>query len=365
MVSVIEPFFIFSKDTNIMTLIKSCVLGASGYTGAELIKLLASHPNFALDACFVSANSADANKSVGEVHPALAHISDLSMQALSDDGLESIGQQYDAIFMALPHEVSHHWVHLLESSHSKAIIFDLSGAFRLSDTDTFENHYGFKHEHPTLLEKRAYGLAEWYSEQIKNAESLIAVPGCYPTASILGLKPLIDEGLLNTRHMPIINAVSGVSGAGRKASMTSSFFEVSLQAYGVLSHRHTPEIEEFSNNPVIFTPHLGAFKRGILATITAFTNNEVTKDDIDQAFYKAYSTKALVRLCAAWPKVDQVANTPFCDIHWAFDEDKKCVVITSAIDNLLKGAASQAVQCANIRFGLSESAGLIPDAVQH
>lgn len=333
-------------------------MGASGYTGAELIKILYAHPNFDLKACYVSANSTDKGKSIGQVHPALSHVTGLKMQPLSDEQVTDLGRQHDVIFMALPHEVSHHWVKLL--SATDAIIFDLSGAFRLSSTETFTKHYGFEHEYPQALASRVYGLAEWYQHEIAGHAKLIAVPGCYPTASLLALKPLVNANLLSEQHLPVINAVSGVSGAGRKASMTTSFYEVSLQAYGVLGHRHTPEIEEFAESKVIFTPHLGAFKRGILATITAFTNEHVKQADIDQAFMHAYADKPLIRLCQQWPKVDQVANTPFCDIHWAFDPSKRCVVVASAIDNLLKGAASQAVQCANLRFGYNQTLGLVP-----
>jgi N-acetyl-gamma-glutamyl-phosphate reductase len=335
----------------------SCVLGASGYTGAELINILWAHPSIALDACYVSDNSADANKTVGQVHPSLAHIKGLSMQALSDSEVSALGEAHDIIFLALPHEVSHYWAHLL--SDTKALIFDLSGAFRLSDAQSFERHYGFTHQYPALLSEAVYGLAEWHKEDIARAKQLVAVPGCYPTASLLGLKPLVQHNLLSQRQVPVINATSGVSGAGRKAAMASSFFEVSLQAYGVHTHRHTPEIEAFANTQVIFTPHLGAFKRGILATITAFTHEHVTQGDVDRAFEQAYADKPLVRICEQWPKVDQVAHTPFCDIYWAFDSVKRCVIVTAAIDNLLKGAASQAVQCANIRLGLPETQGLI------
>jgi len=333
-----------------------CVLGASGYTGAELIKILWAHPRFSLDACYVSANSQDANKTIAQVHPALAHISGLSMQGLANSEVADLGEQHNIIFLALPHEVSHHWTYLL--SQTEAMVFDLSGAFRLSDIQSFERHYGFPHQHPELLRDAVYGLAEWYKNDIAAAKQLIAVPGCYPTASLLALKPLLEKDLLSPQHLPVINATSGVSGAGRKASLTSSFNEVSLQAYGVHTHRHTPEIEAFANTQVIFTPHLGAFKRGILATVTAFTQPHVRQADIDDAFEQAYTGKPLVRLCQQWPKVDQVAHTPFCDIHWAFNSEKRCVIVTAAIDNLLKGAASQAVQCANIRLGLPETEGL-------
>jgi N-acetyl-gamma-glutamyl-phosphate reductase len=333
------------------------VLGASGYTGAELVNILWSHPSISLDACYVSANSADAGKTIGQVHPSLSHIGGLSMQALTDSAVSALGESHDIIFLALPHEVSHHWAHLL--SYTNAFVFDLSGAYRLSDTQSFERHYGFAHQYPELLSEAVYGLAEWHKEDIASAKQLIAVPGCYPTASLLALKPLVQQSLLSQQQMPIINATSGVSGAGRKASMTSSFFEVSLQAYGVHTHRHTPEIEAFAHTQVIFTPHLGAFKRGILATITAFTHTHVTQADVDYAFEIAYANKPFVRICEQWPKVDQVAHTPFCDIHWSFDSEKRCVIVSAAIDNLLKGAASQAVQCANIRLGLPETQGLI------
>jgi N-acetyl-gamma-glutamyl-phosphate reductase len=241
---------------------------------------------------------------------------------------------------------------------AKAKVFDLSGAFRLQDRSVFESFYGFEHLHKATLSKAVYGLAEWYAQDIKNAE-YVAVAGCYPTASLLALKPLIENGLLDLSHMPIINATSGVSGAGKKASMTTSFYEVSLQAYGVLSHRHTPEIEAYANTPVIFTPHLGAFKRGILATLTAFVKTGVSLSDIQQAYKEAYQHSELVRVKDSMPKVDHVANTPFCDIGFAFDSNKNCVVVSSAIDNLLKGASAQAIQCCNITLGLPQSTGLI------
>lgn len=332
-------------------------MGASGYTGAELIKILNAHPYLDLKTCYVSANSRYSGQSLGQVHSSLAHIKHINMQPLNDEQVAKAGADHDLIFMALPHEVSHHWVNTL--SKTKAVVFDLSGAFRLSSKDIFASHYGFSHDYPALLSDRVYGLAEWYREEISKAGTLIAVPGCYPTASLLALKPLVENSLLKSTSTPIINAVSGVSGAGRKASETTSFYEVSLQAYGVLSHRHTPEIEEFAKSEVIFTPHLGAYKRGILATVTAFVNEDIKQSDIDSAFQAAYGDKPLVRICDTWPKVDQVAHTPFCDIHWAFDANKRCVVVSSAIDNLLKGAASQAVQCANIRFNFDETAGLI------
>lgn len=337
-------------------MLKTCIIGASGYTGAELIKIIVRHPNFELKHCYVSENSQYDNMSVSKVHPELNGVCSLTLESLSDDQIPVLKNVYDIIFLATPHEFSHD--HLPSLLGGKAVVFDLSGAYRISDTEVFENYYGFEHQHQTTLEQAVYGLPEWNSQNIGKAE-FIAVPGCYPTASLLALKPLVEDNLLDLTHTPVINAVSGVSGAGRKASMTTSFYEVSLQAYGVLNHRHTPEIEQYANTPVIFTPHLGPYKRGILATVTAFINSEVSQGDIDIAYSKAYSKSPLVKLCDNMPKIDHVAHTPFCHIAFKYDGVKNCLVVTSAIDNLLKGASSQAVQCANIRFGLSETAGLI------
>lgn len=335
---------------------KTCIIGASGYTGLELVKIINKHPALSLQTCFVSSGSQYANLRIDEVHPELSGICSLPMVELHPNDINGLSQDYDVIFLATPHEFSHD--HLPSMLNSKAKVFDLSGAFRLQNTQTFEQFYGFPHLHKNALSTAVYGLAEWFEQDIRQA-NFIAVPGCYPTASLLALKPLIENDLLDTSHMPVVNATSGVSGAGKKASMTTSFYEVSLQAYGVLSHRHTPEIEAYANTQVIFTPHLGNFKRGILATLTAFVKPQVSAQDIKQAYQQAYENKPLVRVKDFMPKLDQVTNTPFCDIGFAFDEQKRCVVVTSAIDNLLKGASAQAIQCCNIQLGLEQSTGLL------
>lgn len=335
---------------------KTCIVGASGYTGAELIKLIVEHPSLELDTCFVSEHSQYSGQTVSQVHYELSAICDLPLIPLTPNYIESLKHDFDIIFLATPHEFSHD--HLPSMLGGKAKVFDLSGAFRLQDSRVFETFYGFPHLHKNTLSKAVYGLAEWYAQDIEHAQ-YVAVAGCYPTASLLALKPLIENDLLDLSHMPVINATSGVSGAGKKASMTTSFYEVSLQAYGVLNHRHTPEIEAYANTPVIFTPHLGAFKRGILATITAFVKADVTLSDIQQAYQKAYGQSELVRVKDSMPKIDHVAHTPFCDIGFAFDSTKNCIVVSSAIDNLLKGASAQAIQCCNITLGLPQSTGLI------
>ncbi|WP_414829539.1 N-acetyl-gamma-glutamyl-phosphate reductase [Alteromonas sp. H39] len=336
-------------------MINVSIIGASGYTGAQLIQLVHQHAGMNLTNTFVSENSQDANKPVSAIHGTLAHMP-YTLTPLSDAWLETLSQTMDLVFLATPHEASHDWMATLSSG--KARVLDLSGAFRIKDTEVFKTFYGFEHTAAACLEDAVYGLAEWYESDIKVAK-IIAVPGCYPTASLSALKPLAAQQLLDNAVRPVINAVSGVSGAGRKASLTTSFYEVSLQAYGVLGHRHTPEIEAYLGTPVIFTPHLGNFKRGILATVTVKVKAGVTNATLSDAFNTAYANSPLVRLRDSMPKVDDVAHTPFVDLHWKLDENSGYAVISAAIDNVMKGAASQAIQCANLMCGFEITKGLI------
>lgn len=337
-------------------MIKTCVIGASGYTGAELSAIVHRHSQFELCALYVSASSQDAGKALSDIHPQFFNLIDLPLTPINEDNLSSLAQTYDLIFLATPHEASHQWMTQLYGK--KAVVMDLSGAFRIKDKQTFAEYYGFEHQAEQLLAQAVYGLADWHQEQLKTAD-LVAVPGCYPTASLTALKPLQFNGLIDANYFPIINAVSGVSGAGRKATLSSSFNEVSLQAYGVLGHRHQPEISDYLGTQVIFTPHLGNFKRGILATITLKTSKGVTHQQISQAYQQAYRDNPIVRLRSNWPKIDDVVGTPFCDLFWKLDDKTGYLVVTSAIDNLLKGAASQAIQCANLRFGFASHTELV------
>lgn len=340
-------------------MITCCVIGASGYTGAELAALLALHPGFTVESLFVSEKSQDSGKTLTELHGRMAGVGNLEdkpLAPLSDSMLTDVANNHDVIFLATPHEASHDWMPQLISG--KAVVLDLSGAFRLKDANVFANFYGFSHRHTDLLEQAVYGLADWFAEDIKVAD-LIAVPGCYPTASLSALKPLVKNNLLDDEQWPVINATSGVSGAGRKSALTNSFCEVSLQAYGVLGHRHQPEISDYLTRPVIFTPHLGNFKRGILATVTAKLKAGVDAAQVKAAFESSYQGNPIIRLKQSWPKLDDVVGTAHCDICWKVDEKSGHVVVTSAIDNLLKGAASQAVQCANLRFGFESHKGLV------
>lgn len=337
-------------------MVKTAIFGASGYTGAALVEKVIQHPFLELNNLYVSTNSNDAGKTIASLHPSLSHLSSHTLIAADESMLADIANENDVILLATPHEASHDWApHLL---NGKARVFDLSGAFRLASSEDYENFYGFKHQHTQWLDKAIYGLAEHNTDAIANAK-LVAVPGCYPTASLCGLLPLKKAGVLDSTIPPIINAVSGVSGAGRKAALSNSFCEVSLQAYGVFSHRHTPEISQHLGQDVIFTPHLGNFKRGILATITAKLSSDVTAEQINEIFTQYYQNNPIVRLQATNPKLDDVVNTPFCDLHWHIDTSKGYIIVSSAIDNVLKGAATQAIQCVNLNHGWPDQTGLI------
>ncbi|MDZ7276891.1 N-acetyl-gamma-glutamyl-phosphate reductase [Pantoea eucrina] len=334
-------------------MLNTLIVGASGYAGVELATYLNRHPHMNITALAVSAQSPDAGKLLSDLHPQLKGIVDLPLQPLSS--VDEWADKVDVVFLATAHEVSHD----LAPAFLKAgcVVFDLSGAFRVKDDAFYTEYYGFSHQHADWLDQAVYGLAEWNHAQIKDAQ-LVAVPGCYPTAAQLALKPLLKAGLLNDAQWPVINATSGVSGAGRKASVKTSFCEVSLHAYGVFNHRHHPEIVAHLGTPVIFTPHLGNFPRGILATVTCRLNAGVTQQQVADAFHEAYHDKPLVRLYDKdLPALKGVVGLPFCDLGFAMKGEH--LIVVAAEDNLLKGASSQAVQCLNIRFGFPETLSLI------
>lgn len=337
-------------------MLKAAIIGASGYTGAELAGLIQAHPNLTLAGLYVSEASLDAHKPFSSLYPRWRGVIDLPLLPLDDEALSRIHTEADIVLLATAHEVSHD---LAPGFLAKGLpVFDLSGAFRVPGAGFYERFYGFTHQFGDWLGKAAYGLAEWNQDAIKAAQ-LIAVPGCYPTASLSALKPLQTADLIAPNTKPIISAVSGVSGAGRKASMANSFCEVSFKPYGVLNHRHQPEISHHLDNTVLFQPHLGNFIRGILATIYVELKDGVTDEQIAQAYHQAYDGQKIVRLTGQWPQINDVAGTPFCDLHWARDGNQ--LVVVSAIDNLLKGAASQAIQCINIHQGFAPLAGLVQE----
>ncbi|MDE1313045.1 N-acetyl-gamma-glutamyl-phosphate reductase [Vibrio aestuarianus] len=333
-------------------MLKTTIIGASGYTGAELAYMVQKHPQLTLSGLYVSANSLDAGKPMAELHGKLAGVVDMSIQPLVDPA--KAASECDVVFLATAHEVSHDLAPIFLEQGCQ--VFDLSGAFRVQGDDFYTNYYGFEHKHAQWLEQAVYGLAEWNAEAIKQSQ-LIAVAGCYPTASQLAIKPLVEAGLLESNQWPVINAISGVTGAGRKATLTNSFCEVSLQPYGVFTHRHQPEIATHLGCEVIFTPHLGNFKRGILATITMKLAHGVSEQQVIEAFEQAYANKPAVRIKQTLPRIQDVEFTPFCDLGWRVQGEH--IIVVSAIDNLLKGASSQAMQCLNIHYGFSELTALV------
>lgn len=339
------------------------VVGASGYVGAELIGLLMQHDKISIQHLLVSENSDASGKTFAELHARWQGICTLPLEAFSSQWFEQQinidNHGIDAVFFATPHEFSAQWAQAFIDANIK--VFDLSGGFRLKDAQQYPIHYGFEHQSLAALKQAQYGLAEWQAHEIA-ASDLIAVPGCYPTASLLALKPITMNGLNTENSLIVVNGISGVSGAGRKASLATSFYEVSLTPYNILQHRHQPEISQEASAEVIFNPHLAPYKRGLLVTITLQLKAGISAEQVDAVFTQAYQNQPLVRLVNAWPKIDNVAYTPFADLHWQVDESKQVVVVSCAIDNLLKGAASQAIQCANLCLDLPSDYSLLPTA---
>ncbi|WP_010364118.1 N-acetyl-gamma-glutamyl-phosphate reductase [Pseudoalteromonas citrea] len=318
------------------------IIGASGYSGAELASLVAKHPHFSLVGCYVSEQSLDKDKLLSELYPEHTGLLDTLLLPLTEEAFSVIEQQADYVCLCTDHKVSVELAPKFLALGKK--VFDLSGGYRLAKTSDYDTYYGFEHPYAQWLEQAQYGLAEWYAQDIADAQ-LIAVAGCYPTAALNALKPLKDANLL-TDDQVIINAVSGVTGAGRKANIATHFCEVSLAPYGLFTHRHTPEIAQYLDHPVLFTPHLGNFPRGILETIYLTLKPGTRSEDVDKA-YQVLADEPLIRLKGSTiPTIKGVVKQPYVDIGWQQQGEQLIVVV--AIDNLLKGAAGQALQCMNI-----------------
>lgn len=340
------------------------IIGASGYSGAELAHILLNHPSAEIVGTFGSAKRDDTPQRFSDLWPKFRGRLDLPIQAASIEAVVAL--KPDAIFLATPHEASLDLAPQL-LKHGQ-IVLDLSAAFRLKDAALYPKFYSFEHHHTSLLCEAAYGLPELFRSSIAKA-NLIAVPGCYPTSCILPLAPLVKAGAIRTENnkpvRAIIDSTSGVSGAGRSATVRNLFCEVSQTPYGVLSHRHNPEIDAYANTPTLFTPHLGPYDRGILSTIHVELAPTWTEQKVRDALAAAYTNEPFVRLLPpkSWSAVNDVAHTNFCDIALAvdttFDAARPHLIIASAIDNLVKGAAGQAVQCMNLRLGLTETMGLL------
>ncbi len=343
----------------VMHMARVVVIGAGGYSGAELVSILLEHPRVEIAGLFGSARRGDGKPAAfSEAWPRFRGRMDLAVRAT--DIAEVAGLKPDAVFLATPHEAS---IELAPQLLERGLtVFDLSGGFRLQDAALYPVFYGFSHEHPELLGRAVYGLPELFRAEIAKAE-LVAVPGCYPTSAILPLRPLVQAGAVRPGTRVIVDSISGVSGAGRSPSQAMLLCEVSVRAYNVLKHRHNPEIDAYAGVPVVFTPHIGPYDRGIESTIHVELADGWDRARVGEALRGAYEQEPFVRLCppGVWPAVNDVKGTNFCDIGWAMEDAgplKGHLVISSAIDNLVKGAAGQAVQCMNLRLGMPETLGL-------
>jgi N-acetyl-gamma-glutamyl-phosphate reductase len=326
------------------------VAGATGYTGQELLRLLARHPAVTITAAMSS--SAPATSSTPRRLPALAHI---FTGAITPFDRDALARDADVVFLALPDKAAAELAPALVDAGVRVI--DLSGSFRLRDQAMRAKWYPETHELPAGL---AYGLTELERPAVAAAR-LVANPGCYPTSTILPLAPLVAAGLLITNSDIVIDAKSGVSGAGKTPSERTHFSEVhgSVSTYGVFGHRHGAEIEQGVGRPVNFVPHLMPLDRGMLSTIYLRLAPGTTEDALASVYEQSYGSEPFVRLAGpALPEIKHVVHTNFCDIGWRVDASGRAVIV-SVIDNLLKGASGQAVQNMNVMLGLDEATGLL------
>ncbi|MGB2867594.1 MAG: N-acetyl-gamma-glutamyl-phosphate reductase [Bacteroidota bacterium] len=340
------------------TSIKASVVGASGYSGLELLRILSRHKHVHVEKLFANTS---AGKRVDAVAPWFGKQSGASFESYTPEAACTS----DVVFLALPSREAMNIVPELLKRGKK--IVDLGGDFRLKDASLYETYYKTPHKAPDLLPRAVYGLPEWNRERIKSA-TLVANPGCYPTSAILPLAPLLKEGVILESGIAV-SSLSGVSGAGRSANAEYSFVEIneSVRAYKVGSHQHIPEIkttlEEISgkNVGVTFVPHLLPITRGIYTSSYAPLAAGVDENDVLGAYEKYYRNAPFVRYSqSAIPEIKNVNYTNFIDIGFQLYPENNQLIILSAIDNLIKGAAGQAIQNMNLMFGFNETEGLLP-----
>lgn len=340
-------------------MIKVGIIGATGYAGAELVRLLMQHKEAKIK-WYGSRSYVD--KKYYEVFQNMFQIVD---DTCLDDNMEELSNAVDVIFTATPQGLCASLVN--EEILKKVKIIDLSADFRIKDVAVYEKWYGIEHKSPQFIEEAVYGLCEINREKIRGAR-LIANPGCYPTCSTLSIYPLAKEGLIDMNTI-IIDAKSGTSGAGRSAKVGNLFCEVNenIKAYGVATHRHTPEIEEQlsyasgEDVKINFTPHLVPMNRGILVTAYASLKKEVSYEDVKAVYDKYYAKEKFVRVLDknVCPETRWVEGSNYVDVNFEIDERTGRIIMMGAMDNLVKGAAGQAIQNMNLLFGLDETEGLI------
>ena len=340
--------------------IQVAVIGAAGYAGEELLRILTRHRQ--ADVAVITSRKY-AGQPVSAVFPRFSG-SDLKFSA---PDIDQIAETCDVVFLALPHGLATEYAVPLLKAGLKVI--DISADFRLKSPEKYKEYYGEDHPAVELLSEAVYGLPECYREQIKNAK-LIACPGCYPTSSILPTAPLLEAGLVSPDGI-VVSSMSGVTGTGRKVDLPYLFSECneSLRAYGTVAHRHLPEIEQEMalaagldrEVAINFIPHLVPVNRGINSTILLNANEYCTLERIAEVYEKTYADEQFVRVLPAksFSDTKYVTMTNCCEIAYNIDPHTSKVIVTSAIDNLTKGASGQAVQCMNIIFGFEEAEGLL------
>lgn len=337
-------------------MLKVAILGGSGYTGAELLRLLLSHPR-------VEVTAVTSERSSGLfISDTFLNFRDTSLKFEALD-LKALAKKADLFFLCLPHKTSQETVAFFHNAGKRVI--DLSADYRLKSATVYKEWYKIPHLYSPLLKNAVYGLPELYRNKIKKA-SIIANPGCYPTSALLGLAPIIGEDFINANSI-IIDSKSGTSGAGRSPAQPFMFCEVneSVKAYAIGVHRHTPEIEQelsFLSKKkikVIFTPHLMPMDRGILSTIYVRLKKKTTLSNVQKLYHQFYNREHFVRILknGIYPATKAVKGSNYCDISISLD--KQTLIIVSAIDNLLKGASGTAVHNMNIMYGFDETAGLM------
>ncbi|MBF0484072.1 MAG: N-acetyl-gamma-glutamyl-phosphate reductase [Candidatus Omnitrophica bacterium] len=335
------------------------IVGVSGYSGLIALKLLLKHPEVRLT--YVSANT-----TTGKLSDIWSQLRGLTKLECVKFDANVAAEKCDVVFLAVPHKVSMEVTPLLLKKGLKVI--DLSGDYRLKNARTYKQWYGVEHTDPLNLKKAVYGLPELFRVKIKKS-GFISNPGCYPTAALLGLAPMVSI-FTSIIDNVVIDAKSGTSGAGKKASSDLSFCEVneSFKAYKVLEHQHSPEIEMYLKKIAVegdfdfnFVAHLLPINQGILETIYVHLNEKISLAEVHKVYKRFYHSETFVRVMdlGVQPEVKNVVNTNFCDIGMAMSANGKLLVITSVIDNLYKGAASQAIQNMNIMFGFNETMGLL------
>ncbi|HWZ53863.1 MAG TPA: N-acetyl-gamma-glutamyl-phosphate reductase [Candidatus Acidoferrales bacterium] len=342
--------------------LRVAVVGATGYAGYELARLLLRHPQIEKPTFYLRDAHADV-RCLTELYPQLRGWGEAPCKPLSVEAIAKSGA--DVAFLSTPHEASLELVPKLLDANPKLRVVDLSGAFRFHEPGTFESWYKLEPAAREILSEAVYGLPELYGEALPGAR-LVANPGCYPTSVILGLRPLVEAGWIDRARGIVCDCKSGVSGAGKEPKRETHFVEVNenFRAYGLFTHRHTPEVAEhlgLAGGDFVFTTHLLPLERGILSTLYVWLNPSRKADEIEALYRKFFAGRPMMRLLPAGrlPELQHVAHTNFCDIGFALDSSGERLVIVSCLDNLGKGAAGQAVQNLNGMYGYPETAGLL------